>query len=89
MSMSRFCEIFQANNGDWFMDLAADEDGERRDAFTYGPFVSEQAAEEYLADNHSNPGSLYADRSGDRPVPTVSPNGRPVTDPSARRRRGW
>jgi len=84
-SMSRHCEFYKAKNGKWYMDLAPNEYGDYRDANTYGPFQSLDAAEKYLSSNFSNPGADDVDESGDRPVPVKSPNGRPVTKPSSGR----
>lgn len=84
-SMSRHCEFYKAKNGKWYMDLAPNEYGDYRDANTYGPFQSLDAAEKYLSNNFSNPGADDVDESGDRPVPVKSPNGRPVTKPSSGR----
>ena len=80
-SVSRFCEFWLASNGKWYMDLAHDEYGEAYDATTYGPFNSEEAADKYLRDNFSNPGGASIDDSGDRSVPTKSPDGSPVVNP--------
>lgn len=80
-SMSRYCDIYKTNDGKWYMDLANEEYGEWDDATTYGPFNSEDAADKYLSDNHSNPGGMGVDDSGDREVPTESPNGSRVVNP--------
>jgi len=83
-SVSRYCFIYKAKDGNWYMDLAPQEYGEERDAFTYGPFSSEEAVEDYLHRNHSNPGGWSVDRKGRRPVPRRSPNGAPVEKPGRR-----
>ena len=80
-SMSRYCDIYKTNDGKWYMDLAHEEYGEWDDATTYGPFNSEEAADKYLSDNHSNPGGMGVDDSGDREVPTESPNGSRIVNP--------
>lgn len=80
-SVSRHCAFYKARDGKWYMELAPDEHGEERDAFTYGPFRSDSAAEKYLHDNFSNPGSDEYDDSGNAPVPKRSPNGSPVQRP--------
>lgn len=80
-SMSRYCDIYKTNDGKWYMDLANEEYGEWDDCTTYGPFNSEEAADRYLSDNHSNPGGMGVDDSGDREVPTESPNGSRVVNP--------
>jgi len=98
-SLSRYCGIYKAKNGKWYMDLADDEYGEWKDAVTYGPFPNEDRAVKYL-DNFSNPGGWVTDFSGEAEVPTRSPNGRPVQRPRSGggmgggyggygRRRGW
>jgi hypothetical protein len=86
-SLSRHCAIYKAVNGKWYMDLAEREHGEEEDSTTYGPFDSSENAESYL-ENFSNPGSTWIDRNSN-PVPTVSPNGRPVQKPQSHRGRGW
>lgn len=84
-SMSRHCMIYKDKKGDWWLELANREYGDQNDATTYGPFDSEDQADDYIR-NFSNPGSVYIDRSGKRPVPKKSPNGRPIVSPS---RRSW
>jgi hypothetical protein len=70
----------------WYLDLTHDEyDYEPENATTYGPFFDEEAAEDYLDDNFSNPGSLDVDDRGTRRPPKRSPNGSPVQKP----RRGF
>ena len=83
-SVSRFAEIFKAKNKKWYLNLADKEYGDYHDSTTYGPFDSEEEAEEELH-NHANPGALYTDNKGKRPVPKKSPNGRPIQKP----RRGY
>lgn len=83
-SSSRHCEFYKAQDGRWYMELASREYGDERDATTYGPFPTQDAAERYLSDNFSNPGGWYEDDSGDKPVPKRSPNGQPVERPQRR-----
>lgn len=85
-SRSRHCEFYKATDGKWYMELADREYGEQRDATTYGPFLTQEAADDYLRDNFSNPGGSYIDRSGKRETPMKSPNGDPVEKP---KRRMW
>jgi len=80
-SMQRHCFIYKARDGKWYMELADREYGEREEATTYGPFGSEDDADDYL-DNFSNPGGYGVDSSGKLPAPKKSPNGRPVVRPS-------
>ena len=79
-SMSRHCFIYKAKNGKWYMELAPDEYGEQHSADLYGPFNSEEAADDYL-DYFSNPGGLSLDKSGKMPVPKRAPNGSPIIKP--------
>jgi len=83
-SMMRHAEIWLSSDGTWYMDLANNEYGEYEDSDTHGPFYDNEAAEEYLRNNFSNPGGVYTDDSGTRPTPTTSPNGRPVQSPRQR-----
>ena len=80
-SKSRYCAFYKANNGKWYMELAAREYGEHKEATTYGPFESKEDANDFLHDNFSNPGGYFTDDSGRKPVPTRSPNGNPVQNP--------
>lgn len=84
-SMSRYCGIYKAVNGKYYLELAPDEYGEADTAITYGPFSSADAADDYLSRNFSNPGSVWTDHKGNAPVPTKSPNGSRVQSPSSRR----
>jgi len=79
-SVSRHCAIYKAKDRKWYLELANKEYGEYEDSTTYGPFSSEDDAENYLR-NFSNPGGLWTDNSGKRPKPKKSPNGRPVVRP--------
>ena len=85
-SLQRACAFYKAKNGKWYMDLANNEYGGYDEAYTYGPFNSEEEVDSYLRDNFSNPGGMDVDDSGKRPVPKKSPNGHPVTTPQ---RRQW
>ena len=82
-SMSRHCDIYKARDGKWYLELADNEYGEWDEANTYGPFNSEEKADDYLSNNFSNPGGMGVDDSGDREVPTKSPNGSPVKRPGS------
>jgi hypothetical protein len=87
MSCSRDCAFYKAQDGKWYMELAEEEYAGREDATTYGPFGSQEAADKYLTDGFSNPGSSWSDDSGKAPVPAMSPNGSPVQAPA--RLRAW
>ena len=87
-SMSRHCAIYKLNTGQWWMELADDEYGEQWDSRVYGPFSSQEKAEDEL-DQYSNPGSLYIDDSGERPNPTKSPNGEKIRQPEIRRKQRY
>ena len=87
-SSSRYCSFYKAKNGKWYMELAPQEYGEYEDATTYGPFYSEESALKYL-DNFSNPGGYDVDDSGEREVPTMSPNGDKVHSTSSDRMGGF
>ena len=63
------------------MDLAHNEYGDLDEATTYGPFASEEAVNQYLDYNFSNPGGYSLDGSGGHPAPKASPNGDPVINP--------
>ena len=75
-SMSRFCTIYKATDGQWYLDLADKEYGTEEDAITYGPFCSKDAAEKHL-DNFSNPGAIFFDDSGT----TELPDGHKIVNP--------
>lgn len=81
-SMSRYAEIWKASNGSWYLNLAADEHGEYYDAYTYGPFSSEESADRYMDKLGPNPGSLEVDDSGTEKPPEKSPNGSKVQKPN-------
>ncbi len=80
-SMQRFCQIYKARDGNWYLELSPNEHDDRSTAFAYGPFSSQKSADEYLSNNFSNPGSMGIDDSGKAPVPKKSPNGRPLQVP--------
>jgi hypothetical protein len=84
-SLMRYAGIYLASDGQWYLDLASSEYGERDDATTYGPFSSEHSAQRYL-NNFSNPGGLSINRDGKAPPPSQSPNGLPIEGPRTRRR---
>ena len=77
MSQSRHCEIYKAVNQKWYLELGDFEYADHVDSTTYGPFDTFEAANKEL-DNHSNPGCMSRDDSGTQPVPTQSPNGKPI-----------
>ena len=79
-SVQRYAGIYKAKDKKWYLDLADDEYGEYEDSNTYGPFVTQEKADEYL-DNFSNPGGMSIDRSGKQKVPKKSPNGSAVEKP--------
>ena len=79
--MLPYVNIYKTTDDKWYVDLADNEHGEYDDCTTYGPFSSEESAHKYIRDNHSNPGSFWVDDSGKTPVPTESPNGRPIVRP--------
>lgn len=68
-SMQRDCRIWKAKDGKWYMFLADEEHGEEPDGQYYGPFSSQQGAEDEL-DKHSNPGGFSVDDSGKDKAPT-------------------
>lgn len=81
MSQSRYCFLYLAVDGNWYMELAQRENGGRDDSETFGPFPSMGSVLKYL-DRFSNPGSYRTDDSGTRPVPDISPNGFDIHHPS-------
>lgn len=82
MSTMRRCDFYLATDGKWYMML-----GNHEYAYddcvctTYGPFPTQDVADEYLTDNFSNPGSCEIDRSGTvaPPKKTEQPRGPSVT----------
>lgn len=76
MSTSRGCFFYKATDQKWYVALNEEEyDHDVETAIHYGPFVSEEAANEYVRDGFSNPGGSNTDSSGTEPVPqnVVSP----------------
>lgn len=76
MSVSRRCDYFKAKDDQWYCTLGDDEhDYEDHECTTYGPFLSEEAADGYVSRNFSNPGGSCTDDSGTAAVPAnaVSP----------------
>ena len=69
-SESRHCAYYKAKDNKWYMELADNEHGTQDDATTYGPFDDQEAANDYLHANFSNPGGSMRDDSGKREVPT-------------------
>jgi hypothetical protein len=70
MSCRRRCDFWKATDGKWYMLLGKFEDAdEESDCEAFGPFSSSDAAQTYLRNNHSNPGSFSEDDSGTRPPP--------------------
>ena len=62
------------------MELADREHGGVDDASTYDPFSDEDAALMELR-HHSNPGGHDVHESGERPMPSESPDGSRVRQP--------
>lgn len=86
-STQRYCAIYRAQGGGWYLELADFDGNEREDATTYGPFSSEGAIYDYLQENQSRFGGVDdVDSSARRPVPMKSPNDRDVVYPRGRRR---
>jgi hypothetical protein len=85
-SLQRYCHIYKAKNGKWYLELANREYAGREDATTYGPFNSMEDADKEISDWHSNPGGLSIDKSGKKPVPKKSPNGLKVQKPTRQQR---
>lgn len=75
-SMMREAFIFKAQDGQWYYFIAHREYGEYPNGSFYGPFGSEEQAEQHMDDNHSNPGGYGVDDSGKSRVPTnpISPS---------------
>ncbi len=77
MSVMRGCEIYRANNGKWYLALNERENDFNPDnAIHYGPFNSEDEADEEL-NNHANPGGLMVDDSGKKEAPKNPQRPRP------------
>jgi len=77
-SMVRHCLVYKAVGGNWYLELADSEDDGRDKATTYGPFPDSAKAKEFVHKNFSSPGGVEVDDRGKDPVPTKSPNGKPV-----------
>lgn len=79
MSVERDCSIYKAQDNKFYLEIdesparyGDDEDGDDDAPAEYettGPFETEDAANDYLEANYSNPGSSWSDNSGKRPVP--------------------
>lgn len=70
MSCSRQCLFYKAVDSKWYLQLGNHEYAyEDWQCTTYGPFVSQEAADNYLYECHSNPGGAEIDSTGMRPVP--------------------
>ena len=63
MSCQRECGIIETSPGKWYLLLAHHEYGELNphEASAYGPFKTEDAADDYLRDYFSNPGGLWVE----------------------------
>lgn len=87
MSCSRACNFYLASDNNWYVMLGNSEYSYDEDQCThYGPFSSEEKAEEYVQKNHSNPGGSCSDDSGTAPPP------KEFTNPNQQRRltrMGW
>ncbi len=68
MSVMRYCEVYKAKDGRWYLALAPQEYGGERDAIHYGPFKTQEKAEEEIR-NHANPGGLDIDEAGKKEPP--------------------
>lgn len=94
--MSRRCDIFKAVDNQWYVLLGNFEHAhELEDCTCYGPFTDQPAADAEL-EFHSNPGSMWVDANGTRPVPKkVSPPTRkrmtlhPYVTQTIRTMGGW
>jgi hypothetical protein len=65
MSVSRQCFFGLATDGKWYMQLGNDEhDWNEIDCTWYGPFDSQEQADDYRCDNFSNPGGAEIDDGG-------------------------
>lgn len=70
MSEMRKCEVFKAENQKYYLVLGNHEGAyESHECTTYGPFASSDAAVDAI-DYFSNPGSIWEDHKGSRPVPS-------------------
>jgi hypothetical protein len=64
MSTGLECALIEITRGKWYYILENGwerEEGENwlEHATAYGPFASEEAADEHLTENHSNPGGVW------------------------------
>ena len=57
-SMQRYCGIYKASDGKWYMDLADHEYADYEEANTYGPFDSSDQAMDYLDNFPTRVGGL-------------------------------
>jgi hypothetical protein len=75
MSQSRKCEFVLASNKKWYVILGNFEYAyDEQDCTVYGPFATEEKADEYVSENFANPGSSSTDDSGERIITkAVSP----------------
>lgn len=70
MSCQRACEIWFATDAKWYMMLGNFEHAyDAEDCTFYGPFTSEQAVDQFLSRNFSNPGGSSTDDTGTCPPP--------------------
>lgn len=75
MSTGLECEFYETK-GEWFY-LLQDWDCPRQcwdwreHATAYGPFTSEEKADEHLRANHANPGGSCTTQLGDQPLDEV------------------
>ena len=56
MSTGADCLIYEKEPNKWFYNLQRWPYGETPDYDTYGPFKSQEEAENHISDNHANPG---------------------------------
>lgn len=88
-SEPRFAEIFKTKSGRWWLTLGDSERAGPERSTTYGPFKTQDEADEFMSDNFTNPGGFSIDKSGKKRDPKKSPNGRPVVSPDDRRFKGF
>jgi hypothetical protein len=74
-------EVWLSADDEWWVDAAEGDNTNVYDATTYGPFMSQVAAEKFLATKGLDP-QPWVDDSGSRPTPKLSPNKKPVQKPS-------
>jgi hypothetical protein len=64
MSMERRCDFIRANDLKWYLVLGENEhDYDDDDCLNYGPFDTEEQADDYLIEHFSNPGFSITDNS--------------------------